>query len=976
MLVRCFSIIALAALCSTAHADPQATRDDIEIRRILNVTQGTIRIAKDPRDNELYILRQDGAIERIDLATAKRVPIYSHRDHGIRSGFTGFAIGPDGSFYLASNRHGPRDSGQFALARGILLDADTGERQWEQLDPDNLPADVPIDDILAASIFGRDPTTANRYVLKTTNGDITLVPEGAVYTAADHGFIRPSALFIDADGTFYVLKRIDLSIYNIATITKGEVDPGSGERTWFTLAETEPYERCDCIYNHEVNALIVSPDNRSLFINSGSRTDHGEIQDGDGHFPGLRETALTAIILRVPTDARDLVLPNSRYELLDQGFLYAEGLRNAYDFAFAPNGDLFTTENGPGRDMPEELNWLRQGHHYGFPWRMGLDDTPQQFPDYDPATDFLLSPRSTAVREGYYHNDPTYPPPPRNFTDPVINLGPDADAYRDPADGRIKDASEEGVRFGTFTAHRSPLGLVFDVDNALAEPFRGDGFTLSWTRGDPDGDSVNGPFNDPSQDLLHLDLAKVNDNYEARVTRIVGGFSNPIDAEIIGHRLYVIEWSGKRGLWEIVLPPAEEFPPASLADAQVFSDLGAQTPAAGVVPYEVNAPFWSDGTTKTRFIRLPPGERIDFASHGPWGFPDQTLLIKNFYLDLVRGDPASRRIIETRFLIKRAGAPGWDGYSYLWNEAGTDATLLADSTTVAYVIDAPQDPVGFLLQEYYFPARQDCEVCHTKGAGYVLGVHTAQLHAGAEQNQLHSLAQQGLFSEELPTDLSSLPRLPNPFDSSVPLDQRARSYLDVNCAPCHRPESVGRTIIDLRYDTPLTETNTIGAFPTLGDIGEPEALILTPGEPQLSTLYLRLLTLGTFRMPPLASSIIDERGADLIAEWIASMGTPKAVAARAASPAEFALAQNHPNPFNSATTIPFQLAAPASVELALYNAAGQKIRTLFAGHLNAGHYRSQWDGRDDAGRLVASGTYFYRLRAGAYLATKQLVLLK
>ena len=260
--------------------------------------------------------------------------------------------------------------------------------------------------------------------------------------------------------------------------------------------------------------------------------------------------------MRVPTDARDLVLPNDRDALRAQGFLFAEGLRNAYDLAFAPNGDLFATENGPDRDMAEELNWLREGHHYGFPWRMGLEDTPQQFPDYDPASDFLLPARFTAVREGYYHNDPTYPPPPRDFTEPVINLGPDADAYRDPADGHLKDASEEGVRFGTFTAHRSPLGLVFDANNALAEPFQGDGFVLSWTEGDPDGDDVAGPFNDPSEDLLHLDLAKVGDNYEARVTRIVGGFSNPIDAEIIGNRIYVIEWSGGRGLWEIVLPQA------------------------------------------------------------------------------------------------------------------------------------------------------------------------------------------------------------------------------------------------------------------------------------------------------------------------------------------------------------------------------------------------------------------------------------
>ncbi|MYA23111.1 MAG: T9SS type A sorting domain-containing protein [Gemmatimonadetes bacterium] len=636
MFARCFSFAVLVALCSTAYADPQATRDDIEISRILNVPQSTLRIAKDPRTNALYTLRQNGVIDRIDLAAAAHTPAYSRADHGIRSGFTGFAIGPDGSFYLASNRRGPRDSGQFALARGVLLNADTGERQWEQLESDNLPDDIPIDDILAATSLGRDPTTDIRYALKT-NGDITLVPSGTVYTAADHGFSRPSALFIDDAGTFYVLKRIDLSSYNIATITKGEVDPSSGERTWFTLAETAPYERCDCIFNHEVNGLVVSPDNRLLFINSGSRTDHGEIQDGNRQFPDLRETALTAIVLRVPTNARDLVLPNDRDALRAQGLLFAEGLRNAYDLAFAPNGALFATENGPDRDMAEELNWLREGHHYGFPWRMGLEDTPQQFPDYDPASDFLLPARFTAVREGYYHNDPTYPPPPHGFTDPVINLGPDADAYRDPSDGRIKDASEEGVRFGTFTAHRSPLGLVFDADNALAEPFQGDGFVLSWTEGDPDGDDVAGPFNDPSEDLLHLDLAKVGDNYEAYGSRIVGGFSNPIDAEIIGNRIYVIEWGGGRGLWEIVLPQATietavaeaaGVVPAEFALAQNFPNpFNASTTIAFqlALPSQVELSIYSiSGQRVSTLISdsLPAGHhRLQWDGHNDRGEP-------------------------------------------------------------------------------------------------------------------------------------------------------------------------------------------------------------------------------------------------------------------------------------------------------------------------------------------------------------------
>ena len=245
MFARCLVLVALAALCSTAYADPQATRDDIEIHRILNVPRGTIRIAKDPRTTRSTPCDKTVQLIASTLAAAAHTPAYSRDDHGIRSGFTGFAIGPDGSFYLASNRRGPRDSGHFALARGILLDADTSERQWEQLDPNNLPADVPIDDILAATNLSLDPTTNIRYALKTTNGDITLVPKGTVYTAADHGFSRASALFIDATGTFYVLKRIDLSGYNIATITKGEVDPSNGERTWFTLAETAPYERCD-----------------------------------------------------------------------------------------------------------------------------------------------------------------------------------------------------------------------------------------------------------------------------------------------------------------------------------------------------------------------------------------------------------------------------------------------------------------------------------------------------------------------------------------------------------------------------------------------------------------------------------------------------------------------------------------------------------------------------------------------------------
>jgi hypothetical protein len=89
----------------------------------------------------------------------------------------------------------------------------------------------------------------------------------------------------------------------------------------------------------------------------------------------------------------------------------------------------------------------------------------------------------------------------------------------------------------------------------MAEPFYNHGFVLSWTPGDPTGNTIAGPFKDASQDMLDLNLVKLgNTNYQTTATRIVGGFSNPIDAEIIGNRIYVIEYGGSQGIWEITFP--------------------------------------------------------------------------------------------------------------------------------------------------------------------------------------------------------------------------------------------------------------------------------------------------------------------------------------------------------------------------------------------------------------------------------------
>jgi len=395
------------------------------------------------------------------------------------------------------------------------------------------------------------------------NGDIFKVNlstgvKTRVYTSAQHQLSNAQGMAVGAGGIIYLVGNEDLpNSQTRAKIVKGEINPITKKRVWSVLAETEGYPKSNTAFDHRFNGIVVSPQDDFIYVNSGARTDHGELQTAGGLFPNTREVGITACILRLPANGSSIVLPNNRALLKSSGYVFAEGTRNTFDMAFAPNGDLFGTENGPDRDMSDELNWLRLNKHYGFPWRMGGQDNPQQFPDYNPSLDLLLNPKFTAVKKGFYQNDPTFPKrPAKQLIEPIINLGPDADSFRDPVDGLVKDASELGKQFSTFTSHRSPLGLVFDRAGAMSAEFQGDGFMLSWTPGDPLGDSVAGPFHDPSQDLLNLKLTKVGQtNYQLHTTRIVGGFNRPIDAEVIGNTIYVLEYGGTQGLWKVIMPP-------------------------------------------------------------------------------------------------------------------------------------------------------------------------------------------------------------------------------------------------------------------------------------------------------------------------------------------------------------------------------------------------------------------------------------
>jgi hypothetical protein len=94
------------------------------------------------------------------------------------------------------------------------------------------------------------------------------------------------------------------------------------------------------------------------------------------------------------------------------------------------------------------------------------------------------------------------------------------------------------------------------------------------------------------------------------------------------------------------------------------------------------------------------------------------------------------------------------------------------------------------------------------------------------------------------------------------------------------------------------------------------------------------------------------------------------------SAAPVALYQNYPNPFNPQTTIAFRLTEPTHVSLEVFDASGGLVRTLIDGRRGKGEQREVWNGTDDGGRATASGIYFYRLRAGSFIETRKMVLLR
>jgi uncharacterized repeat protein (TIGR03806 family) len=306
--------------------------------------------------------------------------------------------------------------------------------------------------------------------------------------------------------------------------------------------------------------------------------------------------------------------------------------------------------------------------------------------------------------------------------------------------------------------------------------------------------------------------------------------------------------------------------PLSLDKTGIFADLATLRPNMGIYPYDVNVPLWSDDARKLRWFSVPPGKKFGFSAAGNWTFPTGSIFVKHFDLETKLGDPATAIRIETRVLYKTDNSVY--GLTYKWDTNGANAYLVPDGGDTRGII--VNTGTTNRRQTWRFPSRSECLTCHTASGGRILGFTTAQLnrdygYGSLTTNQITALSTAG-FLDTQPGHVGSLHALAPLDDNSASLGYRARSYLAANCSQCHQPGANVGARWDGRITTPVSQAGLIqGDLINAGSTGDK---VITPGLTNKSAILKRMMEMGTNRMPPLGTTVVDRQAIQLISDWV------------------------------------------------------------------------------------------------------------
>lgn len=315
-------------------------------------------------------------------------------------------------------------------------------------------------------------------------------------------------------------------------------------------------------------------------------------------------------------------------------------------------------------------------------------------------------------------------------------------------------------------------------------------------------------------------------------------------------------------------------PPALLSAFHFFRDVGGREPNAGVTLYELNTPLYSDGAIKFRYLYLPPNTHAGYRETGVVDLPVGSVLIKNFaFAADMRRPNENLRFLETRLLIRRAS--GWALYAYAWNAEQTEARLSPIGATI---------PISFIDRDganvaidWAVPNVNQCKGCHAlAGEAVPLGPTVANLNRpvatiAGQDNQLAHWRAAGLI-DQVP---ANAPHWADAYDpASGTLAERARAYLQVNCAHCHNPQGPAHTSgLDLRYDQTTPVQWGVLKRPVAAGRGSADFdFDIAPGHPERSILVYRMTSTDPGEMmPELGRQLVDARAVALMREWIAGM---------------------------------------------------------------------------------------------------------
>lgn len=304
--------------------------------------------------------------------------------------------------------------------------------------------------------------------------------------------------------------------------------------------------------------------------------------------------------------------------------------------------------------------------------------------------------------------------------------------------------------------------------------------------------------------------------------------------------------------------------------------VALQQPARGTLAYRLNTPLFSDNALKLRFIRLPVGGTVPYNDSAVFEFPVGTAIVKTFYYPIDMRNPSKgRRLMETRVLIHEPA--GWKAIPYVWDDNQSDAHLdVAGVTTEASYVDEDGKK---RKHPYYVPNMNQCKGCHNRGEKiHPIGPSARQLsgpldadHPGS--SQLDAWAEAGWLTGLPPKELQpSAVVWNNPATGTI--EQRARIWLDINCAHCHNlqgPASTSGLFLGYRETDPLrlgVRKPPVAAGRASGGMSHD----IEPGKPENSILVHRMASVDPgVMMPELGRSQPDPAAVSLVREWIKGM---------------------------------------------------------------------------------------------------------